>query len=269
MGIESTTFIIYIKVMSPTPDQPLLRLEAVSLTHAKRTILEAVSLAIHAGEIVSVIGPNGAGKTCLVKVMLGLLPASQGQVIRKANLTIGYMPQKMPLTATFPLTVERFLKLGLKHDDDITTALAQAGVTHVLNTPLFALSGGELQRVLLARVILRKPQLLVLDEPAQGVDLRGQAELYDLICHIRDELKCGVLLVSHDLNVVMAQTDIVFCLNQHVCCSGTPERVSRDPAFTALFGLEASKLAFYTHRHDHHHNLQGSVVDCEKDGCHD
>ncbi|MFI4937515.1 MAG: ATP-binding cassette domain-containing protein [Candidatus Berkiellales bacterium] len=257
--------------MSPTlPDPPssqsLIQVDSVSLFDGKRCILDSVSLTLSAGQIVSVIGPNGAGKTTLIKIVVGLTKPSKGRVTSPPNLRIGYMPQKLQIDPTFPITVERFLQLG--QATSLDHVLAEVGVLHVLHHPLHAISGGELQRVLLARALLRQPELLVLDEPAQGVDLLGQGELYDLIGKIRDRHGCAILLVSHDLSVVMAQTDVVVCLNQHVCCSGHPEKVSRDPAFTALFGPVAGNLAFYTHHHDHQHDIAGHVPH-KKDHHHD
>ncbi len=248
--------------MSPTITTPLVQVEDLNYTDGKRTLLQAINLTLMPGKIVSVIGPNGAGKTTLVKLVVGLLNPTQGSIQRVEGLTIGYMPQKIHFSPIFPLTVLRFLQLNQTWDkSELAHMLAEVGVSHVLHSPLETISGGELQRVLLARALLRKPQLLVLDEPAQGVDLIGQGELYDLIAEIRDKHHCAILLVSHDLNVVMARTDTVVCLNQHVCCSGHPEQVSRDPAFAQMFGKAAAGLAFYTHRHDHHHGVHGKVVD--------
>lgn len=248
----------------------LVQLENVSLSLNQRPILKQVNLALKKGEILSVIGPNGAGKTSLVKVLVGLVPPTTGKVIRNPALRIGYMPQRLQIDPLFPLAVQRFLEIGNSDNLKILpNVVAELGIAQALKTPLHALSGGELQRVLLARALLRQPELLVLDEPAQGVDLIGQSDLYNLISKIRDQYGCGVLLVSHDLNVVMAQTDFVVCLNQHICCKGSPEKVSRDPAFTALFGSVAQHLAFYTHHHDHHHDVQGIVCIDHKDHSHE
>lgn len=256
--VKSSTFVGMIKVMSPTPTQSLIDVKNASFSESGRLILQDIQLTLHQGEIVSVVGPNGAGKTTLVKMMVGLLTPTQGSIYRKTNLTIGYMPQRIHIDPIFPLTARRFLSLGQTRAP-IEEIVREVGIGNVLESPLRALSGGELQRVLLARALLRQPELLVLDEPAQGVDLMGQGELYDLIARIRERYGCGILLVSHDLNVVMAQTDIVVCLNQHVCCKGHPEQVSQDPAFTALFGEIARNLAIYTHRHDHQHDVKGHV----------
>nr|MBP8185472.1 ATP-binding cassette domain-containing protein [Pseudomonas sp.] len=172
-----------------------------------------------------------------------------------------YMPQKLQVDASLPLSVLRFLRLlpGVDRGRALA-ALEEVGAAQVLDSPLQSISGGELQRVLLARALLRAPQLLVLDEPVQGVDVAGQAELYSLITRLRDRYGCGVLMVSHDLHLVMSTTDQVICLNRHVCCSGHPEQVSNDPAFVEMFGEDAKSLAVYHHRHDHGHDLHGSVV---------
>ena len=240
----------------------LIRLAGVGVTFAGQSVLQDVQLSVRSGEIVTLIGPNGAGKTTLVRAVLGLLKPSGGSVWRKPKLRIGYMPQKLHVDATLPLSVLRFLRLvpGVTRSH-VQAALAEVGAEQVIDSPLQSISGGELQRVLLARALLREPELLVLDEPVQGVDVSGQAELYRLITQLRDRHGCGVLMVSHDLHLVMSTTDQVVCLNRHVCCSGHPEQVSGDPAFVELFGQDAKSLAIYHHRHDHAHDLHGEVVD--------
>ncbi len=237
------------------PSESLLELENINLQRGGRLILDRVSLHLNPAEILTIIGPNGAGKTTLVRVALGLLEPTSGQVRRQAQIAIGYMPQKLHIDPTFPVTVKRFLSLGGKTDSGrLLQQLAEVGVEHCLDRPLQNLSGGELQRVLLARALLRQPQLLVLDEPVQGVDVHGQLELYQLITRIREERKCAVLMVSHDLHLVMAATDRVLCLNGHICCSGTPEAVTSDPAYLELFGQQAVEhLAIYSHDRSHQH----------------
>lgn len=257
--LKFTTFTGIIKVMDPTPSSPLIDVQHVTYREGEKTLLEDIHLTLSGGEIVSVVGPNGAGKTTLVKLVLDLLTPTTGRVVRRKGLRIGYMPQRLHIDPNFPLTARRFLALGQTAGASTQAISKEVGIERVLDSALTSLSGGEFQRVLLARALLRKPELLVLDEPAQGVDLTGQGELYDLILRIRDSYHCGVLLVSHDLNVVMAQTDIVVCLNQHICCQGRPEHVSQDPAFTALFGETADNLAVYTHHHDHQHDVGGHV----------
>ncbi len=239
----------------------LLELRDVGVRFAGQDVLQDVQLTLRAGEIVTLIGPNGAGKTTLVRTVLGLLKPDRGEVQRKPRLRIGYMPQKLHVDPTLPLSVERFLRLvpGVKRSA-AQAALQEVGAVQVLDSPLQSISGGELQRVLLARALLREPELLVLDEPVQGVDIAGQAELYRLIGQLRERYGCGVLMVSHDLHLVMSATDQVVCLNRHVCCSGHPEQVSNDPAFVEMFGQDARSLAVYHHHHDHDHDLHGEVV---------
>lgn len=244
------------------PSQALLHLTDVSYSHGARAILQHVSLDIAEAQIVTLIGPNGAGKTTLVKIALGLLQPDSGVVSRAQGLSIGYMPQRLKLETTMPIRTRRFLALvpGARAED-IARTLDEVGAPSVADSSLHELSGGELQRVLLARALLLKPRLLVLDEPVQGVDLKGQAELYRLITRIRDLYGCGVLMVSHDLHLVMSATDEVICLNQHICCHGHPEQVSHDPAYLELFGRKgAEAMAIYTHHHNHHHDLHGAVV---------
>lgn len=239
----------------------LIRLDGVAVSFNGQSVLDDVHLSVQPGEIVTLIGPNGAGKTTLVRVVLGLLQPERGSVRRTPRLRIGYMPQKLHVDATLPLSVLRFLRLvpGVDRKRALA-ALAEVGAEQVIDSPLQSISGGEMQRVLLARALLREPQLLVLDEPVQGVDVAGQAELYRLISRLRERHGCGVLMVSHDLHLVMSATDQVVCLNRHVCCSGHPEQVSGDPAFIELFGQDAKSLAVYHHHHDHDHDLHGGVV---------
>lgn len=243
----------------PTSNRFLLQAKQLGIKIKDRWILEHIDLTIHPGEIITLIGPNGAGKTTLVRALLGLMPLSCGSLTRSPELVIGYCPQRLHIEKTIPLTVARFLTLS--HPcamQQLTQALEKVGMHLFLNASIHKLSGGEFQRVLLARALLRQPNLLVLDEPAQGVDVTGQIELYALIGQIRDSLGCGILMVSHDLHLVMAATDQVICLNHHICCMGHPAAVTQDPAYVALFGkptLEA--LAIYTHHHNHAHDLSG------------
>ena len=238
----------------------LVSAQAVSVRRNERTILQQADLSLHAGEIVTLIGPNGAGKTTLVRVVLGLVHADSGTVFRQGHLRIGYMPQTLHIEPSLPLTVQRFLSLTGDNKHAIASTLTQVGIERLMDSPMQQLSGGETQRVLLARSLLRKPQLLVLDEPVQGVDVAGQVDFYHTITTIRDQLHCGVLMVSHDLHLVMATTDTVVCLNQHVCCHGHPESVSNHPAYLELFGESAQPgIALYTHHHDHTHNMHGDV----------
>jgi zinc transport system ATP-binding protein len=241
--------------------QVLLEVVGVSARFGRHEVLNHVDLTLKAGRIVTLIGPNGSGKTTLVRVLLGLETATEGSIIRRAGLRIGYMPQHMPLDPVLPLSAGRFLALaGADERAAISRSLAEVGAAGVIDSPFHGLSGGELQRVLLARALLRNPDLLVLDEPLRGVDVTGQVELYDLINRIRRTRGCGVLMVSHDLHLVMAATDEVVCLNHHVCCAGRPEAVTTHPEYLALFGPAADRFAVYTHRHDHEHGPAGDVL---------
>ncbi len=249
------------------PAEPLLTVENINLAIRGNPILQGVNLRVTTGEIVALIGPNGAGKSTLVRVVLGLLRADSGRVWRKPGARVGYMPQRMVVDETLPLSVRRFVTLGTPATRArVQEALAEVGAAPVLDTPVQAISGGEMQRVLLARALLREPELLVLDEPIQGVDLNGQYELYDLISNLRRRRGCGILMVSHELHLVMATTDHVLCLNRHVCCSGHPDHVAKDPAYLKLFGLDgARRLAVYHHHHNHRHDLHGAVVEPVED----
>lgn len=240
----------------------LVSLENISVSFGTRRVLADISLNLNAGRILTLLGPNGAGKSTLVRVVLGLVAPDSGIIKRNPNLRIGYVPQKLHLDATLPLTVSRFMRLrpGVKKGD-IQPALVRVQAAHLIDAPMQKLSGGETQRVLLARALLNRPQLLVLDEPTQGVDVNGQLALYDLINQLRHELGCAVLMVSHDLHLVMAKTDEVLCLNHHICCSGTPEVVSMHPQFISMFGPRgAEQLGIYRHHHNHRHDLQGKII---------
>lgn len=239
-----------------SPRKTLVSLDHVTRLFGARTVLDAVSFDVNKAEMVSLMGPNGAGKSTLLKLVLGLDQPDGGTVSRTSGMVIGYMPQKIDVDPLFPLSVERFIRLrpGVTR---VAARLAaeRVGVASLLGAQLSVLSGGELQRALLARAIAAPPDLLVLDEPVQGVDVGGQVELYALIARLKAEFGCGVLMVSHDLHLVMAETDHVICLNGHVCCSGEPHAVTADPAYRDLFGEGAAQLALYTHSHDHSHSL--------------
>jgi zinc transport system ATP-binding protein len=240
----------------------LVALDKVSVAYGGQDVLTEVSLAIEPGRVVTVVGPNGAGKSTLMKVALGLVHPGGGRVTRAAGLRIGYVPQRLVVEATLPLSVRRFLVMAEPKAGagELQAALDRVSAGHVLGRQVAQLSGGEMQRVLLARALLRRPALLALDEPVGGVDMAGQAEIYDLIDALARDQGCGVLMVSHDLHVVMAATHEVVCLNRHVCCAGHPEAVTRHPEYLALFGPRvAASLAVYTHVHDHAHLADGTV----------
>ncbi|MCR9254670.1 MAG: metal ABC transporter ATP-binding protein [Alphaproteobacteria bacterium] len=262
------------KIAPPMTSSPLL----ASLDHAGvrrdgRWLVRDVSLTVQAGEIVTLIGPNGSGKSTTAKLALGLLAPDEGRTERRSGLVVGYVPQKLSIDWTLPLTVDRFMRLtGRQSARDVDAAIAATGVDHLRKAEVRTLSGGEFQRVMLARAIARKPDLLVLDEPVQGVDFAGEIALYDLIGDIRRDLGCGVLLISHDLHVVMAATDRVLCLNGHVCCQGAPKEVAASAEYRQLFGgRAAATLAVYEHHHDHTHLPDGRVLHADgsvTDHCH-
>ena len=240
----------------------LAELKQISVRLNDRLIVDRVSLRIKRGDIITIIGPNGAGKTTLIKTILGIQKATSGSLSLLPGLVVGYVPQTLNLESTLPLSVERFMALGGCDRARCEQALTRTGVPHLMKASVHHLSGGEKQRLLLARALSRQPSLLVLDEPAQGVDINGQAALYDLVRELRDELNCGVIMISHDLHLVMAATDKVICLNQHVCCSGFPEDISHDPAFIETFGKAVSEsLAVYHHHHNHRHDLHGNIIE--------
>ncbi len=235
--------------------EPLITTHKLGLKFSGRDILSGVNLTVREREIVTIIGPNGAGKSTLVKVMLGLMSQTNGTVQRRKNLVVGYVPQRFPIASTVPLSVRRLLTLTYKASEiELQNALDETGIAHLINARVAELSGGELQRALLARALLRKPELLVLDEPVQAVDFTGELKLYELISSIRKSRGCGILMVSHDLHMVMAESDRVVCLNGHICCEGKPSAVQKDPEFAKLFGPAAVRMiAAYTHHHDHDH----------------
>lgn len=240
---------------------PLVTLGGVTVRFGDLLVVDRIDLTVSRDDIITIIGPNGAGKTTLVKAVLGIQPITAGSIWRRPGITVGYVPQHLHLQPTLPLSVRRFMSLTGEPERDCRQALELTGVGHLYDASVHHLSGGEKQRVLIARALARRPDLLVLDEPAQGVDINGQAALYDLIRGLRDTLHCGVIMISHDLHLVMAATDKVICLNQHVCCSGLPADISNDPAFIDTFGRSvAESLAVYHHHHNHRHNLHGDVV---------
>jgi zinc transport system ATP-binding protein len=238
----------------------LLKLESVGFSKNNKWLVKGVSLEIKQGEIVTLIGPNGSGKSTTAKIALGIYKDIEGTVNKLTN-KIGYVPQKISIDWTLPIRVIDFMSLTEElSDEQINIALNLTSVEHLKNKSLSDLSGGEFQRVLIARAIAKQPDLLVLDEPVQGVDFKGEISLYELIKKISEELNCGILLISHDLHVVMAATDFVVCLNGHVCCSGTPQVVAKNIEYLELFGDRASSiLSLYEHKHDHTHSQDGTI----------
>ena len=241
-------------------DNILVKLNNVGFRQNEKYLVEGVSLQIEKGKIVTLIGPNGSGKSTTAKIALGIYKNIEGTVESFTN-KVGYVPQKIAIDWTLPLRVNDFMLLtdDIK-DDVINEALNLTGVMHLKFKNLGNLSGGEFQRVLLARAISKKPELLVLDEPVQGVDYTGEIALYELIKKISDTLNCGILLISHDLHTVMTATDYVVCLNGHVCCCGSPTDVARNNEYKSLFGEQASQiLSVYEHKHDHVHSNDGKI----------
>lgn len=231
------------------PAPPLIEAKGLSVRLGGRDVLEGVDLSIRAGEIVTIVGPNGSGKSTLLRALVGVVPPSAGETRRKPGLRIGYAPQRLQIGATMPITVARFVGRGG------AAALDRCGVAALAPRQLADLSGGQLQRVLLARALTAAPDLLILDEPTQGLDQPGEAAFYELIEAVRREEGCAVLMVSHDLHVVMRASDRVICLNGHVCCEGAPAVVSSAPEYRALFGHGTrGALALYQHQHDHAHD---------------
>ncbi len=238
----------------------LVKLNNAGFKQNDKWLVEGVSLTVEKGKIVTLIGPNGSGKSTTAKIALGIYKNIEGSVEKYTN-KVGYVPQKISIDWTLPLRVYDFMLLteNIK-DEAIDEALTLTGVIHLKNKNLGNLSGGEFQRVLIARAISKKPELLVLDEPVQGVDYTGEIALYELIKRISDTLNCGILLISHDLHTVMTATDHVVCLNGHVCCSGSPMDVAKNNEYKTLFGEQASQiLSVYEHKHDHVHSEKGEI----------
>ena len=260
-SVETTVDELGFEISSDT----LIQSQNISLHIGGKELLSGISINISKAEIVTVIGPNGAGKTTLLRLLLGLIPASSGRIYRKRKLRIGYLPQRAVFNPVLPLSVSRIMNLtGNYSKSQIETSLEETGVLALRDKPVSQLSGGEYQRVMLARALLRNPELLVLDEPVQGVDYMGESELYNLIGDLRKNHGCGVLMVSHNLHVVMASTDRVLCLNQHICCEGQPKDVTQHPEYLRLFGLDSgSALAIYSHQHDHKHHISGELSESD------
>jgi zinc transport system ATP-binding protein len=234
----------------------LISAEHVCVRYGAAEVLHDVSLSIAKGEIVTILGPNGSGKSTLLRALLGILPVAEGRILRQAGLRMGYVPQRLQIDRTMPLTVRRFLSLPIRvSEPEALAVLKRVGMDGLETRQMTDLSGGQLQRVLLARALLAEPAILILDEPTQGLDQPGEAGFYRLIEEVRRDTGTAVLMVSHDLHVVMAASDRVICLNGHICCEGTPNVVSTAPEYRALFGLGTQgALALYQHAHDHDHS---------------
>ncbi len=242
-------------------DSELAGLQSACVIRNGRWLIRDIDLSIKPGEIVSLIGPNGSGKSTVAKVLSGSIAPDSGSVSRADGIRIGYVPQQVVIDSTLPMTVRRLMNMNEKYDNlEVEEALDEMKILKSADQPVQELSGGEFQRALFARALLRKPDLLLLDEPSQGLDFKGEIKLYNQIVDIRDRLNCGILLVCHNLHMVMAKTDIVVCINSHICCAGTPVHVVNDKAFEELFGPEAARShALYRHHHDHSHLPDGSI----------
>ena len=238
----------------------LVKIENAGIFRSSKWLVRDVSLEVSQGQIVTLIGPNGSGKTTTAKMVLNILKPDEGFVISNTG-RVAYVPQKINVDWTMPLRVFDFMKItGDLSENDMKENLKLTGVERLIYSELRNLSGGEFQRVLIARAIAKKPELLVLDEPVQGVDFNGEIALYNLIKQISDSLNCGILLISHDIHFVMSSTDHVICLNGHICCSGSPSSVAKNPAYIDLFGEHtASTLSLYKHHHDHSHGTDGRI----------
>jgi len=242
-------------------ENSLIELNNCGVTRNDKWLVRGVNLKVSQGQIVTLIGPNGSGKSTTAKLTLGILKPDEGTNYIKNNIKISYVPQKISIDWSLPLRVIDFMNLIEKHkDNEITDALSMTGVKHLMYRDVRNLSGGEFQRLLMARAISKNPDFLVLDEPVQGVDYPGEIALYKIIQEIVKNINCGVLLISHNLHVVMSQTDHVICLNGHVCCSGAPKSIVNEPEYIRLFGKNIDPaLALYQHRHDHKHRPDGSI----------
>jgi len=238
------------------PELPLISARSLQVKQGSKLILHDVTMQLQAGEITTIVGPNGSGKSTLLKALIGSLPITSGELTRQKNIKIGYVPQTVTVDPTLPLSVRRLLDLPKRcSDSDAFQALNEAGVAECIAEQFSALSGGQRQRVLLARALLGHPDVVILDEPTQGLDQPGSAAFYRQIEAIRNAKGCAVLMVSHELHVVMASSDHVICLNGHVCCAGRPEHVASAPEYRALFGSGTQgALALYRHEHTHHHH---------------
>ena len=241
--------------------EPLVKLSNAGIYRSSKWLIRGVSFDIFKGQIVTLIGPNGSGKTTTAKMVLDIMKTNEGSITKNTN-KVSYVPQKINIDWTLPLRVIDFMNItGQISKIDILENLKLTGVEKLIYADLKNLSGGEFQRVMIARAIAKKPELLVLDEPVQGVDFNGEIALYNLIKKISDNLNCGILLISHDIHFVMSATDHVICLNGHVCCSGSPRDVAKNPSYIELFGENTAKtLTLYKHHHEHSHSIDGSIL---------
>lgn len=236
----------------------LIEISKLEVKYGSKKVLQNINLSLNASEIVTIVGPNGSGKTTLFKAIIGSVPFSKGKISIKPNLRIGYVPQQLKVDQTLPITVERFLKLATRNNNDIEKMIAFFGSENIFREQINSLSGGQMQRVLLARALVNEPEILLLDEATRGLDQPGIAAFYRKIENISKETNCAILMISHDLHVVMSASDRVICINGHICCQGTPENVATSPEYQTLFGSNIDgTFALYKHKHDHNHDAQG------------
>ncbi len=236
----------------------LIEISKLEVKYGSKKVLQNINLSLNASEIVTIVGPNGSGKTTLFKAIIGSVPFSKGKISIKPNLRIGYVPQQLKVDQTLPITVERFLKLATRNNNDIEKMIAFFGSENIFREQINSLSGGQMQRVLLARALVNEPEILLLDEATRGLDQPGIAAFYRKIENISKETNCAILMISHDLHVVMSASDRVICINGHICCQGTPENVATSPEYQTLFGSNIDgSFALYRHKHDHNHDVMG------------
>ena len=236
----------------------LIDISKLEVKYGSKKVLQNINLSLNANEIVTIVGPNGSGKTTLFKAIIGSVPFSKGKISIKPNLRIGYVPQQLKVDQTLPITVERFLKLATRNNNDIEKMIAFFGSENIFREQINSLSGGQMQRVLLARALVNEPEILLLDEATRGLDQPGIASFYRKIENISKETNCAILMISHDLHVVMSASDRVICINGHICCQGTPENVATSPEYQTLFGSNIDgSFALYRHKHDHNHDVMG------------
>ena len=235
-------------------NKKLIDIQNLNVSFNGHKILNNINFNIYEKQIITIIGPNGAGKSTLIKAILGFIKLTSGTIIKAPDLKVGYVPQKINFPEQIPMTVLQFLKLNNKTINPLDSPLnVELKIKHLLNKSIHKLSGGELQRILLTKALYSSPNLLLLDEPTQSIDLNGQAEFYKLCSYLQQQLNCAILMASHDLHIVMSGINSVICLNKHICCHGLATTVSQHPEFIQLFGEHMEKLAVYHHHHDHKH----------------
>ena len=234
----------------------LISAKNISVLKHQKSILDNIDIQINKNDFITIIGPNGAGKTMLLKCLMGFYKPTSGRIERKEKLKIGYMPQSISIINTMPITVKDFITVRKEYDDiSLNKVITEVSIGEIVNKQLSVLSGGEMQRVLLARSLLNNPDLLILDEPAQNLDISGQLNFYKLIQEIYSKRDISILMVSHDLHLVMVSTKKVLCLYKHICCSGAPQQIAKDPEFLSMFGKDmANMMSIYQHSHDHNHD---------------